>query len=330
MVQARRAGGFRSGGYRGGFGGGFGGGGFGFSLTPWVKRLLILNSAIFLLMVVGLLPAGWMVRTFGFAPSDLLHRPWSPLTYMFLHGGFWHLFMNMLALFFFGPPLERTWGGSYFLTYYLVAGLGGALLAVLLLPFMPEVGATTIGASGAVFGLLLAFALNWPEAPIYIWGIFPIKAKWFVGILGGFTLLATLSGGNRGVADWAHLGGLLTGFLFLRYGDRARRLPVWSRVRRGLEGLVRGDEDEEEGGPGEPVRFGHRRRGGRAADRARAGDRVGHEPTIRPGRRRRVDGDTLDEVDRILDKIRERGMDSLTEEERSFLDELSRRYQRSS
>ncbi len=300
----------RRSGYRPGFGG-FGGGGFPFALTFWVKWLLIANTAVFLTMAVGLLPGGWAVRHFGFSLQTLPTHPWSPLTYMFLHGGFWHLFANMVGLFFFGPPLERAWGSRYFLQFYLVAGLGGALFA---LPLYPVIGAPfVIGASGAVFGLLLAFALNWPEAPIYIWGILPVKAKWFVAVLGGLALLATVGGGGGRTAHWAHLGGLVTGFLFLRFGDHLARARPLERLRAGLGRLFQSEEDED--ATASATRFSPRSRSAGLAPRSRR-------------RRNGVDGDTLDEVDRILDKIREKGMDSLTDKERAFLDEVSRRYQK--
>lgn len=298
-------------GWGGGFGGaGFGAGGFDFSLSPWVKRLLIANTAVFLVMALGIVPFRWAVRTLGFSPAEFLTHPWSPITYMFVHGGFWHLFFNMVGVFFFGPPLERTWGSRFFIRYYLVAGLGGALLSVLLLP-LPAVGAqqVVVGASGALFGLLLAFALRWPEAPIYIWGVLPVKAKWFVAVFGFIALWGTLSGGGGGVAHWAHLGGLATGFLYLRFGDRIawtlrgakrglRRLFLKERVRKRTNGPVEVVRRER------PARSGRRGR--------RAGD---------------VSGDALDRVDAILDKIREEGMDALTDDERAFLDEVSRRYQ---
>lgn len=289
-MRPKRGAGFRS--------PGFGGIGIDLTLTRWVKRLLIANTAIYLVMLLGLVPAGWIVRTFGFSAADLLFHPWSPVTYMFIHGGFWHLFFNMLAVFFFGPPLERKWGGRYFVKFYLVAGLGGALFSALLYPVIgPSV---VIGASGAVFGLLLAFAMNWPEAPIYIWGVLPIKAKYFVGILGFFALFATISGGGGNVAHWAHLGGLATGFVFLRYGDR---------IRFGVEKLVWKDKGSKVTvEPGDAMSYG----------------RAKGPP--RPRGRRRTNGDSLDKMDRILDKIREQGIDALTDEERGFLDEMSRRY----
>ena len=282
---------------RPGFGAGnFGGIGIDLSLTLWVKRLLIANAAVWLAMAFGLLRAGWAVPTFGFSVSEFLIHPWSPITYMFVHVGFWHLFFNMLALFFFGPPLERKWGGAYFIKYYMIAGLGGALFSLLLYSLIgPSI---VIGASGAVFGLLLAFAMNWPEAPIYIWGVLPIKAKYFVGILGLFTLSATASGGGGNVAHWTHLGGLVTGFVYLRLGDR---------ISRGAERLI-----WREKGPKVTVEQG--------------GAPQYAKPEKKTRRKPRVNGDSLDRVDRILDKIREEGIDALTDEERGFLDEMSRRY----
>lgn len=307
----RGPGGGGLGGHGTGFGGGsFGAVGFGFSLSPWVKRLLIANAAVFLLMALGILPARWAVRTFGFSPADFLTHPWSPLTYMFVHAGFWHLFFNLVGVFFFGPPLERAWGSVFFIRYYLVAGLGGALVSILLLP-LPAVGAQQIvvGASGALFGLLLAFALKWPEALIYIWGVLPVKAKWFVTIFGFMALWGTLSGAGGGVAHWAHLGGLATGYLYLRFDDRI----AWmlERARRGLRQLyVKESRRGRTNGPLGVVP------GGRSEGREqRRGPALG------------VSGDTLDRVDAILDKIREQGMEALSDEERSFLDEVSRKYQ---
>lgn len=275
---------------------GFGGSGPGQLFTPWVKRLLIANAAVFFAMALGLLPAAFAYRWLGFDAAEVWWRPWSPLTYMFVHGGFGHLFMNMLALFFFGPPLEREWGSRFFLKFYLVAGLGGALFSAI---FYPMIGPSlVVGASGAVFGLLLAFALNWPNAPIYLWFLIPVPAKWLVGALGLFTLYATFSAGGGGVAHWAHLGGLVTGFVYLRYGER---------IGRGLQKLIWKEKPSHV-----RVERGARPTVGRKAPKTRRG----------------VEGDALDEVDRILDKIREHGMESLTPKERAFLDDMSRRYQK--
>jgi hypothetical protein len=143
-------------------------------MTPWVLRLLVANVAVFFLTAalprVGSLLALW--------PSLILYRPWGIVTYMFVHAGFWHLFFNMLGIFFFGPRLELQLGGRSFMTLYLLSGLGGAAFSFLFAPH-----AAVVGASGAVFGILLGFAYFWPKAPIYIWGVLPVQARWLVIVL---------------------------------------------------------------------------------------------------------------------------------------------------
>lgn len=286
-------------------GGYAGSGGFGFVLTPWVKRLLIANFAVWFVVALGILPFAWAVNVFGFSPATVLRRPWSPLTYMFVHAGFWHVFFNMVALFFFGPPLERTWGSREFVRFYLVCGLGAALTSFLLIGLVGS--PLVIGASGAVFGLMLAFAMRWPDAPLYIWGLLPVKAKYVVGFLAIMTFYATFTAGRAGggVAHWTHLGGFVTAFVYIRFGAR---IETWLRsVRRRTRGLrahgVRGGSGSSEGRS-----RATRRREGPAGPR----DSIGQ--------------DKLDEIDRILDKIRELGIDALTPEERDFLDTMSRRY----
>ncbi len=268
--------------------------GHGFPMSRWVLRLMIANFAIFLLMPMRLVPVG-AIEWLGFSVPGFLTRPWTVVTYMFVHGGFMHVFMNMLALFFFGPPLEQKWGSRFFLRFYLVTGLGAAAFSVLLYSLT---GPTImVGASGAIFGILVAFALNWPDAKIFLYFVFPVPAKWFVAALGAFTLLSTVQGSADGVAHWAHLGGLVTGFVYLRFGERIGRLAhgVFYKER--------------------PV-----------PPRGRA-RRAAPPPDPTPRRRPRPDGDALDEVDRILDKIRASGMDSLSARERAFLDAVSRQYQ---
>lgn len=276
--------------------------GHGFPMTPWVKRLLLANVIVFALFGFGILGGG-ALEWLAFAVPGAHLKPWTALTYMFVHVGFGHLFTNMLVLFFFGPPLESHWGSRFFIKYYIACGLGGAAFSVLLYALIGP--SAMIGASGAIFGLLLAFALNWPDAEIYLYFLFPVPAKWFVAGMGLFTLLATFSGGGGGVAHWAHLGGLVTGFIYLRYGERIGRMLRAAFIK----------------GP----RAGVRVERGKAPESAEG---TGRSRAERRGRRRGVDGDSLDEVDRILDKIRESGIDSLTPEERAFLDDMSRRYQR--
>lgn len=267
------------------------------ALTPWVKRLLIANAAIFLLMWISG-SAGFFVEWFAFRPSRILTRPWGALTYMFLHAGFWHVFINMLMLFFFGMPLERRWGSREFIKYYLLCGLGGVALS-----FVFQ-SSSIIGASAAVYGLMLAFAMTWPDAPIYIWGIFPVKAKWLAAFLFVVSTLSAFGGGGDGIAHFAHLGGLVTGFVYLRTDWRA---PGWLRGR-GTAGTSRPG-----GGFGSGKTPGRRPTRPEGSSGARGGWRRADEEAL------------LDEVDAILDKISRSGMQSLTPGELELLNEVSRR-----
>jgi membrane associated rhomboid family serine protease len=269
---------------------------FGFSITPWVKKLLIANGVVFLLTwAIGL---HVVVAYFAFTPARILAQPWTPLTYMFVHAGFFHLFFNMLVLFFFGPPLEERWGSREFIKFYLIAGFGGAALSFAF-PQTP-----IVGASGAVYGVMMAYALYWPDNPIYIWGILPVKAKYLVGFLFVISLVSAADTGS-GVAHMAHLGGFVAAFAYLR-------------------------------SPWGPSQWGARRAGSTASGPARdllgAFRRGEKERSVAPARRpapvrrtTRGEDELLDEVDRILDKISQEGIGALTDEERQRLDEASRR-----
>jgi membrane associated rhomboid family serine protease len=149
-------------------------------------------------------------------------RVWQLVTYMFLHAGLFHILFNMLALWMFGTELERVWGTRYFLKFYFVTGIGAGALTVLfsMLPFAfaeQVYYSVVIGASGAVYGLLLAYALYFPDRPIYMYFVFPIPARIFVLILGAIELVSSVSAPG-GVANATHLGGLLVGYVFLKNG----------------------------------------------------------------------------------------------------------------
>lgn len=264
--------------------------GFGWGLTSWVKRLLIANGAVYLLTF--LLPQA--LPHLALIPGAVLVQPWTLVTYSFVHGGFWHVALNMLALFFFGPPLEARWGGREFIKYYLLCALGGAALS-----FIFAGHSAVVGASAAVFGVMLAFALTWPDAPIYFFGIFPVKAKWLVAILAAFSLFSAISGARDGTAHFAHLGGFVAGFLYLKLADpisfRLRRLK--KALPRSRLSVIQGAEQPQSTSQLEPRRL-----------------------------RRRDEERLLDEVDRVLDKISSSGLSSLSADERQLLDEASRRY----
>ena len=185
-----------------------------------VKVLIWTNVVAFLV--------GWVVPAFsyylGLQPSSVIERYslWQPITYMFIHAGALHLLFNMLALWWFGVELERLWGATFFVRFYFASGLAGAALTLLLsvLPFsfgVPMFHAITVGASGAVFGLLLAYAMYFPDRPIYLYFVFAIPAKYFVMIVAALSLFTS------GTAWPAHIGGLAGGYLFLKFG-RARPL----------------------------------------------------------------------------------------------------------
>jgi len=283
--------------------------GISFPITPWVKRLLIANGVVYLATLVA---PEFFSEWFAFVPRRILTRPWGAVTYMFLHGNGWHLFLNMLILFFFGPPLESRWGSREFVKYYFICGLGGVALSFLFASY------PIIGASAAIYGLMLAFAMNWPNAPIYIWGVFPVKAKWLVGFLFAMSLMNAVSGEGSGVAHFAHLGGILAGFLYLRSdwrpglgrkGGRAR-----ARVRRMV--VVSKDDSRKKTGGGPKAASGPSPR-----PSPQPNPRPEEPDNWSPG-----DGPLLDQVDRILDKISADGMGSLTDDERKILDDVSRRH----
>jgi membrane associated rhomboid family serine protease len=192
-------------------------------LTPAVKALIALNVAAFVVSLV--VPA--VTLQLGLRPEDVFERfaVWQPLTYMFLHGGIFHILFNMLALWMFGVELERMWGTRYFVKFYFVAGAGAAA-TTLALSFLPgSFGndlyySLTIGASGAVYGILLGYARYFPDRPIYLYLVFPIPAKYFVMIIGAISLLSSMGASGGGIAHTTHLGGLVAAYLFIKGGGR--------------------------------------------------------------------------------------------------------------
>jgi len=147
-------------------------------------------------------------------------RLWTPFTYMLLHAGLFHILFNMLALWMFGTEFERMWGTRYFLKYYFSTGVGAGLLTVLfsLLPFgfaQQVYVSNIVGASGAIYGLLLAYGLYFPDRPIYMYFLFAVPAKYFVLIIGAIAFYSSLGSGS-GVANATHLGGLVVGYVMLR------------------------------------------------------------------------------------------------------------------
>lgn len=243
-------------------------------MTPWVRRLLFANVAVFFVQIT--MPQ--LTDGFSFVPMLALRQPWTLITYMFLHGNFMHIAFNMMALYFFGPAVEARLGERDFAKLYFISGISGALLSMLLAP-----AAQIIGASAAIFGVMLAFATFWPDAPIYIWGVLPVPARYLVIITTVLALWSGFSGAGGGIAHFAHLGGYAGAFIYLRWVRRlggAQRLP---------------------GGAPKPQRAAPSVTNWRAIDTKSV-----HEVN-------------RDEVNRILDKISAQGLESLTLQERTFL-----------
>src|SRR5437773_1496360 len=188
-----------------------------FGMTPWVRRLFVANLVVFLFQMTIFVDPRFLA-TFGFVPLRALAQPWTFVTYMFLHGGPLHLAFNLLALFVFGPDVEERMGGRSFLAYYLLCGLGGAALSFALMQFRPV--ELVIGASAAVYGVLLAFAWVAPDRPIYVFPLpEPIPAKWLVTFTVAVSLGLAIFPPIDKVSHLAHLGGFGAGFLYLKVAD---------------------------------------------------------------------------------------------------------------
>jgi membrane associated rhomboid family serine protease len=181
-------------------------------VTPAIKILIAVNVVAFLATFFA--PA--IVRTLGLLPAAVIHGAvWQLVTYMFLHAGPMHLLFNMLTLWMFGVELERMWGTVYFTKFYFLTGVFAGLTQVVLGLVAPQFNATTIGASGAIFGVLMAYAIYFPHRTIYWFGIFPLPVRVMVFIMGALAMLGAMSGGG-GVAHTAHLGGMAAAYVYLK------------------------------------------------------------------------------------------------------------------
>ncbi|HSW51407.1 MAG TPA: rhomboid family intramembrane serine protease [Bryobacteraceae bacterium] len=190
-------------------------------LPPGVKWLLIINCGIFVLTYFTTARGyGFAFNDFGLWPRAVITLPavWQLVTYMFLHDprGFSHILWNMLTLWLIGSDLERDWGTKYFLKFYFTCGVGAGLCVVLANVLFGSLDTRTIGSSGALFGLLLAYGILYSERILLFGFLFPIKAKYFVMILGAISLLGSFGPSGGGVSYIAHLGGMLIGFLYLK------------------------------------------------------------------------------------------------------------------
>ena len=266
-----------------------------YRITPWVGRLIIANAVVLLLRMT-LFTSPEVVQALQFSPRTAFTHPWTFLSYMFVHAGLLHLLANMLMLYVFGTAVESRMGSRNFILYYLFCGAGAAVFSLLLAGVMPV--SAFIGASGAVLGVAVAFAYFWPDAELIVFPIpFPIKARTLVIGLVVLDVIASQLWPNDGVAHLAHVGGAVFGYLFFRVQSFSGRQPP--EPARTVERVVM-----VQSGASEPER----------------------QTPITPMRpRRRIESDPVAaEVDRVLDKISEKGISSLTPAERRFLDEVAK------
>jgi membrane associated rhomboid family serine protease len=252
-------------------------------LTPWVSRIIFANVVVFL---AGQFIAGFDEQAriwFALRLSDLAIKPWSLISYAFLHHGVLHIFFNMLVLFIFGPRVEMQLGSKSFLVLYLVSTVSGALLSYVT-PY-----ATIVGASGATFGIMYAFAKYWPKAQIYLFGFVPIEAR--IAVIAMVVL--DLSGGIRGggiIAHFAHLGGFIGAYAYLRLLDIRAPKPRFQVAKIKVQRASRDDLDR-----------------------------------WAKIRREQMHEVNREEFDRIMEKIDKEGVGSVTPQERLFLDNFSER-----
>jgi membrane associated rhomboid family serine protease len=252
---------------------------------PAVKYLILTNIGIFVLQQIVERTNQGMLIYLGLTPDFFVSHfaLWQLVTYMFLHGGLWHLLINMLILYMFGVELEDHWGTKEFLKYYFICGIGAGIIHLLISPGSPV---PVVGASGAIYGLLAAFGILFPNRilTLLLFFFLPIEimAKYLVMIFVGISLFYGVFGGESGVAHFAHLGGMLVGFLYLKLDWRTAAISRWlhrKSVNRRMR-IARADKQREE--------------------------------------------QLRDRVDAILDKINEVGFEKLTEEEKRILNQASR------
>lgn len=282
-----------------------------------VQWLIAINVAVFFIQLTLLKPADVQLAL-GFHTQKLGHQWWTIGTYMFVHGGFWHLALNLYTLWLFGPRVEWRWGSREFVRYYLFCGLGGWFTHLLFVP-----GDTVlIGASAAVFGVMLAYATLWPDEQLLVFGVIPMTVRWLVVLVGVINLVGGIaaSDSRSGVAYLAHLGGLTAGWLYLR----ATAAVNLGRLRQSVSPVP----DEPEDLPPRAVP--------KALPRSRARERENVDEIVARSnammakrtaerRRGRAAHTSPTALDKVLEKISAHGIESLTGAERKLLDEASKK-----
>lgn len=293
-------------------------------ITPAVQWLIAINVAIYFLQL-ALFGDANMWRWLAFTWSDLDHAPWTMLTYMFVHGGFWHLAFNMYGLWLFGRRVEQIWSPGRFTFFYVLCGVGGVLAYLLFVRGNVSLG----GASAAVLGVTLAYAVHWPDDEVLFFGIVPMKVKWMVALFIAMDVIQGMMStpGAGGVAYLAHLGGLATGWLYLRWPSA----HGFERLRQRISPLPDVNEDETPRAIPRSLPRTTRETPLSEADEVVAKSKAAMSSTKRPpapSREVAVQEPQATALDLVLDKISEQGIDSLTLEERTLLEEMSRKLRK--
>lgn len=298
-------------------------------ITPAVQWLIAISVAIYFVQLT-FVGADDMMMALGFQKLNLFDRPWTILSYVFVHGGLLHLGLNMYSLWLFGPRVERAWSPGGFTRYYLWCGLGGWLAHMV----FTRGGAGLVGASAAVYGVMLVYAMRWPDDEIYLFGLVPLKVKWLVIMLGVLDLAsgirAEFGGVPVGTAYLAHVGGLFFGWLYVR----TQAVGSIEKLRQRMSQLPDVSDEIPRAIPRSQPRPRERDRGqgaggggGQEIDEivARSNAMVTKRSALSPTFGTKVGKQKSEALNHVLDKISEQGIDSLTGDERRLLEEMSKK-----
>jgi len=249
------------------------------SFTDAIKILILVNIVVFFFRYIAQSQID-LAQIFGLSSENIWPMIWQPGTYMFVHGDFFHIFMNMFVLWMFGSEMESIWGRSEFLKYYFTTGIGSGLIWLLFNMGNPY--AVLIGASGAIYGVLLAYGLMFPNRKVLIYFLFPVKVKYFVIFLGGMAFISSMGTSGSNISHLTHLSGMVIGFIYLKSSW------TWLRLKLFFNSKVA---------------------------------EIKYNKTEKTEKRRM---NMQQNVDRLLDKIREVGYDGLTDDEKDELFTRSR------